>query len=266
MPSDARNALATPEPRAPGPGPRARSERLDLPLEVSRLGARVAELERDYARLERFAAVAAHEMSEPLVTTEAYATLLLERLGNQADAQSRSDLEALLRSAARMRLVVETLLHEARSNASIAREVIDLSEVVEECLDLLGHEIRSRRARVVTEPLPSVPGEPTLLCTVLRNLLSNALRYGPRTGGTIRIGASRAESVWRISVVSEGKPIRRQDRQRIFHPFERGSGERRSNGVGLGLAISRQIVERHGGIIGVEPCPRGNRFYFTIPD
>jgi signal transduction histidine kinase len=165
-----------------------------------------------------------------------------------------------------MRLVVDTLLHEARSKASLACEVFALSGVVEDCVGLLGHEIHARRARVITRPLPCVRGDPALLGTVLRNLLSNALRYGPRTGGTIRIAASRAESAWRISVVSDGKPIPREDRRRIFYPFERGRGERRSKGMGLGLAISRQLVERHGGIIGVEPCPRGNRFHFTIPD
>jgi chemotaxis family two-component system sensor kinase Cph1 len=266
MPSEARNALARPQPPATATGRRSRSERVERPQEVSDLGARVVELERDYARLERFAAIAAHELCEPLVTTEAYATLLLERLGNQVDPESRSDLEALSRSAARMRLLVETLLHLARSDISMAREAVALSEVVNGCLDLLDHEIRRRRARVVVRPLPKVPGDPALLATVLRNLLSNALRYGPRENGTIRIAASRARSASRISVVSEGKTIGREDRRRIFYPFERGGGERRSEGLGLGLAISRQIVERHGGVIGVEPCPRGNRFYFTIPD
>jgi signal transduction histidine kinase len=265
MPPEARNALIGPK-LAAAPVPRRVGERTELPLEVSRLGARVAELERDYARLERFAAVAAHEMSEPLVKTEAYATLLLERLGSRADPESRSELEALSRGAARMRLVIDTLLNEARSETALVREVVDLSRVVDDCFDLLVHEIRCRLARTVVRPLPSVKGDPTLLGTVMKNLLSNALKYGPRRGGTIRIDASRTGNAWRISVVSEGRPIPREDRERIFAPFERGRDERRSQGVGLGLAISRRIVERHGGVMGVEPCPGGNRFYFTVVD
>jgi signal transduction histidine kinase len=265
MPSEARNAVATPHPpEAPRREPRC--EPTDLRLELSRLGARLAELERDNGRLERFAAVAAHELSEPLVMTEAYATMLLQRLGSRTDPESRSDLEALLRAVARMRLLVDTLLHDARSQAGLEREVVELSRVVEDSMELLGHEIRSRRARIVVGRLPRVSGEPLLLATVMRNLLSNALRYGSRNGGTIRITASRDGSAWGISVESEGTPIPPEDRYRIFLPFERGRDERRSRGVGLGLAISRQIVERHGGTLGVEPRRGGNRFYFTIPD
>jgi signal transduction histidine kinase len=266
MPPDARNAVVGTEPPDPLPEVGLRIEPTLLLPEASRLGARLTELERDYARLERFAAVAAHEMTEPLVTIEAYAALLHERLWNRADPESRRDLEALSRGVAKMRLVVETLLHQARSGAPLERGPVELSRVLDECLDLLGHEIRSRRARIVVRRLPIVTGEPSLLATVMKNLLSNALRYGPRRGATIRINASRAGGAWRISVVSEGPPIPLEDRSRIFSPFERGRDERRSHGVGLGLTICRQIVEQHGGELGVEPCPRGNRFYFTIPD
>jgi signal transduction histidine kinase len=246
---------------------RARQEQTELPQEVAWLGARVAELERDYARLERFAAIAAHELSEPLVMTEGYATLLLDRLGSQADPESRHDLEALSRSAARLRLLVETLLHEARYSArGLAREPVALSDVVDDCARLLKHELRARDARLIIRSLPIVLGDAALLGTVIKNLLSNALRYGPRSGATIRVAAYRMVAGWRISVVSEGPTIPREDRERIFAPFERGRDERRTKGTGLGLPISRGIVERQGGVMGVEPCPRGNRFYFTIPD
>jgi len=266
MPSDTGKSRAVPHGSQSDASWEAESKCSELPLDVTGLSARVAELERDRAQLERFAAVAAHEMSEPLVTTETRATLLLERLGERADPESRSDLEALARSAAKLRLVVDTLLHQARSGASLRRESVDLSQVMDDCLDLLWHEIRCRGARIGVRALPRVMGEPPLLATVMKNLLSNALRYGPRKGGAIRIDASRVATAWRISVVSEGSPIPLEDRLRIFSPFERGRDQRPNEGAGLGLAISRQIVERHGGTLGVEPRPRSNRFYFTIPD
>jgi signal transduction histidine kinase len=228
---------------------------------------RLAELERAYARLARFAGTAAHELSEPLVAMELYSALLLERLESGLDAQSRADLQALSRNAARLRMTVDTLLNEARSSARApSREPVALSDVVLESVRLLTHEISAREARLVIRPLPVVHGDPALLGTVVKNLLSNALRYGPRRGAAIRIGASHTPSGWRVFVVSQGKTILREDQARIFAPFERGRDERRSEGTGLGLAISRRIVERQGGVIGVEPCSRGNRFYFTIPD
>jgi signal transduction histidine kinase len=231
------------------------------------LAVQLAELREDYARLEAFAAMAAHELSEPLVTTEAYATQLCERLGARVDAESRRDLAVLARSSARLRLVVETLLHEARSaHYPLRRRPVALDQVLDDCLSLLGHEIRVRQARLLVRPLPTVRGDASMLGIVLKNLLSNALRYGPRQGGVIRTDAARMKGGWRISLVSEGKPIPQADRERVFAPFERGKGERRAVGTGLGLAISRTIVERHGGEITVEPCPQGNCFSFTIPD
>jgi signal transduction histidine kinase len=231
------------------------------------LAVRFAELQEDYARLEAFAAMAAHELSEPLVTAEAYATLLRERLGARVDDESRGDLEVLARTTARLRLMVETLLHEARSaHGPLQRIPVALHKVFDDCLSLLAHEIRVRKARVVLQPLPTVRGDPEMLGIVLKNLVSNALRYGPRRGGVIRAGASHTPLGWRISIVSEGEPIPKDDRERIFAPFERAGRERRAVGTGLGLAICRAIVERHGGVIAVEPCRRGNRFSFTIPD
>jgi signal transduction histidine kinase len=237
------------------------------PGDEGALATRVAELQEDYARLEAFAAIAAHELSEPLVTAETYATLLRERLGPRVDDQSRRELDALARTASRLRLVVETLLHEARcTHEPLPREPVALDDVLDDCLSLLAHEIAVRQARLVVRPLPTVRGDSSMLGIVLKNLFSNALRYGPRRGAVIRAGASRTKDAWRISIVSEGKTIPKADRKRIFAPFERGEGERRTVGTGLGLAISRSIVERHGGAIGAEPCPGGNRFFFTLPD
>jgi signal transduction histidine kinase len=94
----------------------------------------------------------------------------------------------------------------------------------------------------------------------------NALRYGPRTDGEVRIEARRERTQWRISVTSRGPTIRKEDRVRIFEPYRRGTHERRVAGAGLGLTICRSFIERHNGDIGVVPARGGgNRFWFTIP-
>jgi signal transduction histidine kinase len=238
-----------------------------LEREIESLSARVEELEREKEAVEAFAAIAAHELVEPLVMTEAYATMVSDRLDKEQHADSCRDLDALGRGAARMRLLIETLLHDARSSGrSIVRRPVALDGVMRDCLELLGPDIDARGAHVDIGPLPTVTGEEAMLSSLFKNLLINALKYSPRQDTKIRVGASRTGAFWRFEVESEGPTIPAEDRQRIFEPFHRGRGERRARGAGLGLAICRRIVERHGGAIGVDTAPAGgNVFYFTLP-
>jgi signal transduction histidine kinase len=236
-------------------------------LEIDRLSTRVAELERDKAELELFAAVAAHELIEPLVMTEAYVALVSERLGDD-HGDARRDLSIVGRGAARTRMLVETILHEARSaDREPLSEIVDLGAVTRDALDMLAPEITEREARIEVEELPLVRGERTLIGCVMNNLLVNALKYSPRQDCAVRIESESEALFARISVISSGPPLAEVDRERIFGQFHRGRNERRAQGTGLGLAISRRIVERHGGTIGVSSngSGRGNRFYFTLP-
>ena len=114
---------------------------------------------------------------------------------------------------------------------------------------------RVHRAAVVVGPLPHVQADPALLEVVLDNLLSNALKYGPRSDGRIDISAERHPDHWRLSVTSGGKPIPAEEAVRIFQPFHRARSERRVPGIGLGLTICARLMERLGGAIGVEPGP-----------
>jgi signal transduction histidine kinase len=239
----------------------------DQRQEVRRLARRVAELERDRASLERFAAFAAHEVMMPLVMAEACRASILGRQQAGIDAESRAELEALSETVAQTRTIVEALLHAARAPMQpLRREAVDLRAVVTESVRLLSGEIEPRAARILVRPLPVIQADRALLRVVIRNLLSNGLRYGPPCDGVIRVSASRLRGAWRISVTSGGESLDGDDLERIFSPFERARGERRTAGTGLGLAICRELVERHGGAIGVEPIGSGNRFHFTIPD
>ena len=238
-----------------------------LELEAARLAARVEELEREKAAMEAFAAVAAHELVEPLVITEAYAAMVADRLDEELHAESRRDLAALSRTASRTRLLLEALLHDARSSEQqLARRRVDIGTVVDDCLTMLRPEVDARGAKLKVGELPVVSGDESLLNGLFTNLLMNALKYSPRRGAEIAIDATSEGRVWRFSIQSEGPTIPAEDRQRIFDAYQRGRGERRARGAGLGLTICRNIAERHGGHIGVVPADGGgNRFYFTIP-
>jgi signal transduction histidine kinase len=234
---------------------------------LEQLEARVEELEHQRAGLEDFAARAAHELVAPLVMTEAYVAMVTSRLEPGTHAASLHDLAAVSRAAGHARRLVEMLRHEARtSDRPLQRRPVDLDEIVADCVRVLEPEIRARNAEVRVDPLPSVPGEPALLASVFTNLLLNGLRYSPRERCRVRISAGpEPPGAVRITVDSNGPSIGPKDRERIFAPYQRGANERRTRGAGLGLAICRRIVERHGGRMGVEPLPRGNRFWFTLP-
>jgi signal transduction histidine kinase len=250
--------------------------------EMLRLSARVEELERerDVLELEResfeherrqfknSAAMAAHELLKPLVMAEACAEMIAERAGHTLDLDSRHDLDMLARMSSRVRLLVEALLMDARGDGRpLVRESVDLTEVIGDCVAMLDTELRARDARVDVDPMPVVSGDPALLSGVFGNLLSNAIKHGPRAGGKIHVSATRSKAGWTFAVEGPGPAIPEDDRHRIFEPWHLGRGERRARGVGLGLAIVRRIVERHGGKVGVSTpaAETGNKFFFTLP-
>jgi PAS domain S-box-containing protein len=231
------------------------------------LAARLTELEERYVAVERFAGTAAHQLAEPLVIAESSAILVAEELGTDLDPMLRGRLDAIGRGAARARRLMDALLADARTDGrTLDLCTVDLAAVVEETLASLDHQVRERNATIVTGQLPHVHGEPGLLSVVLENLVSNALKYGPRTGGRVVIASEPGPNGPRISVVSEGMPIPKEEAERIFQPFHRASGERRVPGVGLGLTICSRLVERLGGAIGVEPgAESGNTFWIEVP-
>ena len=242
---------------------------LDAHEQIEELRARVEQLELERDGLRDFAARAAHELVAPLVMTEAYGAMIQARLDPGRDDELVHDVDAIGRAAAQARRLVESLLAEAASgDEPLDQDRVPLSSILADVERTLGPEITARSARVEAGELPEVMGEATLLSSVFTNLLVNALRYGPREGMTIRVSASPQlgdARYWRIVVESDGPPISEGDCERIFAPYRRGQHERRIRGAGLGLAICRRIVERHGGRIGVFPLADGNRFWFTLP-
>jgi light-regulated signal transduction histidine kinase (bacteriophytochrome) len=148
--------------------------------ETQRIDARIAALEREKSDGEAFAAMAAHELLTSVVMIDAYATTAADHLDEGLQGEAHRDIDALRRAAARTRLLVETLLHDARSHERpLRRRAVDLNLLLRECLTLLAPEIKARGAEVQVAELPEVHGEQALIGAVFTNLLLNALRYGP---------------------------------------------------------------------------------------
>jgi PAS domain S-box-containing protein len=232
------------------------------------LTARLAELDARYAAVERFASTAAHQLAEPLVIAESSAILVAQELGEDLDPLLRECLEAIGRGAGRARRLMDALLEDARASTEpLEQRSVDVGEVVEETLAGLEPRIKEQRAVVKVKPLPRVRSDRRLLSVVFDNLVSNALKHGPREAGVVTIGAEPVAGGWRIAVASGGPPIAEGDLRRIFEPFLRLPGERRISGSGLGLAICARLVDRLGGTLGADPGPvEGNTFWFVLPD
>ena len=244
----------------------ARPDRRVIEQRNRELAGRLQELEERYAAVEQFAATAAHQLAEPLVIAESSAILVAEELGDDLDPMLRARLDAIGRGAARARRLMDTLLADARmSGVPLDVCPVDLNSVVESTLTSLTGQIEERCAAVVVRPLPQALGEEGLLSVVLQNLISNALKYGPRSGGRVEISSERRPEGWRVSVASDGRPIPAAEARRIFEPFYRAPGERRVPGVGLGLTICVRLIQRVGGAIGVEPgTGSGNAFWIDL--
>jgi signal transduction histidine kinase len=257
-----------PEHRSGRPGRRrGETEEIRLTRENARLRAEVERLQDERAEVGALAAFAAHELIGPLLHADAIAAALSREVGG-ATAGVAAHLEEFRAGTARARRLADTLLRDAQgSGRALERRVVDTHALAEETAGLLATQLAGRGVHVEIAALPEVRADAVLLGGVFMNLFTNALKYGPPTGGRIRVSARRDAAAWRFSVASTGPAIEPAEAQRLFRPFVRGTRERRASGTGLGLALCRRIVERHGGEIAVRPVPGwGNAFEFTLPD
>ena len=244
----------------------ARGEAARLQRRVEELEALVADLDDHSRSMEGFAATVAHQLSEPLIVAESGTIMVAEDLGDALDPDLRARLDAIGRGAARARQMIDALLDGCpfgqRRRAPPGRR---RRPSWRRCWR---SSIRgSASAASSSTSATSRPSAPSRACwaIVYENLLSNALKYGPRDGGRVQIKAEPRVNGWRLIVASGGAPLPADQTKRIFEPWRRIPGERRAPGSGLGLAICARLVDRLGGTIGVEPTPEGNAFHFFLP-
>jgi PAS domain S-box-containing protein len=225
-------------------------------------------LEQMNLELERFAYAAAHDLSEPLHTIVGLSDVLDRRHGEEL-GEGREYLDHIRAGALRLRERVDALLAYARaSQQQVEQEPIALGAAVDEVVHGLGARIAEREARVEYDAaaLPTVRADARLLEVVLQNLIGNALKFGRPQQPHIAITADPAEAFWRVCVIDDGPGIDPAEHERIFEPFQRGRAATGAPGAGLGLALARRIIERHGGDMGVDAQRgEGSCFWFTLP-
>jgi signal transduction histidine kinase len=227
----------------------------------------VRELERSNADLQAYAYSVSHDLQEPLRAISCYIDLIERRTRTQLNEECRELMSSVRASARRMSDLLKGLLEFSRADRSGgAMTEIDCRVVLDEVIESLAIEIGNTGARISIGVMPVVPGWEGPLQQVFLNLVGNALKYKNRHAAPrIAVSAEKLGDEWQFTVEDNGIGFEMAYAERIFGVFQRlDPGERQ--GTGIGLAITRRIVERHGGRIWAQSSPgRGAKFHFTIP-
>lgn len=224
------------------------------------------ELRRSNEDLEQFAYVASHDLKEPLRMISSYLQIIEKRYGGKFDEEGREFFSFAMGGARRLRDLIEDLLEYSRvGTRSKPLAPTDSGSLLEEVCADLQLSISECGARITHDELPVVMADAGQLRQVFQNLLSNALKFRSVEPPEIHIGVVRKWKEWRFSVKDNGIGITSDHHDRIFVIFQRLHGRERYDGTGIGLAICKKIIERHGGRIWLESSPgRGTTFYFTL--
>jgi PAS domain S-box-containing protein len=231
------------------------------------LALKVAELARSNEELGRFAYVASHDLQEPLRMVASYTQLLARRYKGRLDADADDFIAFAVDGASRMQQLIQDLLLYSRVGADGASLRVTSSEgALDEALSNLRAAIDESGAVVTHDPLPTVLADETQLVQLLQNLISNAIKYQKEEVPCIHLTASRiAGRRWAFSIADNGIGIEQQYFERIFGMFQRLHGRGAYAGTGIGLAICKKIVDRHGGRISVVSQPgHGATFNFDL--
>ena len=232
-----------------------------------RLRSTAADLARSNAELEQFAYVASHDLQEPLRMVASYTQLLARRYAGKLGPDADEFIGFAVDGARRMQELINDLLDYSRAGSRPLRlELVDTNRLVDQVIHDLRAAIDVAHAVVTRDDLPSVTADPSQLRQVFQNLIANGLKFH-KPGETPRVHVSAAGSTTapRFTVRDNGIGIEPRYLERIFVLFQRLHTREEYPGTGIGLAICKRIVERHGGTLSVESEPgAGTSFSFTL--
>jgi len=224
------------------------------------------ELRRKNAELDQFTYVASHDLQEPLRKVTAFSGMLRQDLGSSLPERAKKDLGFILDAAKRMQKLVQDLLTFSRSGrVEMKWKTVSLNHCADHAIDSLAVQIEESGATITRDELPEVWGDQTMLTQLYQNLLSNALKFTDANRPQVRLTVERIDGQLIFGAKDNGIGIEPKYAEHIFVPFKRLHGRDKYEGTGIGLAICKKTVERHGGNIWVESITgKGAHFKFTI--
>jgi light-regulated signal transduction histidine kinase (bacteriophytochrome) len=239
-----------------------------LARQAAGLAAQAAELKRSNIELERFASVASHDLQEPLRMVASYTQLLARRYRGRLDADADDFIRFAVDGATRMQALIDNLIMYSRVSTKEQHfEPIDCDDVLDRALANLQAAREDSGAIITRSKLPTVYADGSQLAQLFQNLVGNAIKFRGECRPLIRIGARRDADGWAFSVRDNGIGIDPKYVDQLFVVFKRLHTQSEYPGTGIGLAICRKIVERHGGRIWIESVPeQGTTFHFTLPE
>ena len=232
------------------------------------LQARNEDLSQSNKELEQFAYVASHDLQEPLRMVASFTQLLARRYRGRLDPEADEFIGYAVDGVKRMQAQIEGLLTLSRvGSRGESFGPVDLDAVLGEALRNLTVVLAESRAEVTHDPLPTVRADARQMVNLLQNLVGNAVKFHGERSPRVHLTAAREGSRWRVSVRDNGIGIASQGSDRLFVIFQRLHTREKYPGTGIGLALCKKIVERHGGKIWYESVPgEGTTFHFTLPE
>lgn len=229
---------------------------------------RTAELVRSNKELEEFAFAASHDLQEPLRKIQTYGARLREKARDQLADDSRDRLDRMMGSAGRMSRLIDDLLAYSRvTTRAKVFAAVDLNTALVEALEDLAARVEQSGGTVEADPLPFVTGDAGQLRQLFQNLVGNALKFTrPGVPPVVRVTAARTAAGWELTVSDNGIGFEDRFAGRIFQVFQRLHGRDEYEGTGVGLAVCKKIVDRHGGTIVAHGRPgEGAVFVVKLP-